>query len=857
MERRRQLLTAFCCAVALLVAQQPPPEEKPAEPVAPSESPTEESAKPLPDAAEEVGSGASKRNENVAITRIDTGALKELMIRLGASVTIAEPSLDRRNYATEHGQPPSEPIYHRPTAFTRWHATAFEAHQNSVFNARTFFQVGPVQPSHQNSYGLSGGGPLGDRSSLSLDFTQRKIRSMINGNVLVPLPSERTPLATDPRLRALIERYLAAYPKVFPNRLDFDPRALNINSPQHIDESRGALSLDRRLNDRYRLAFLYSANHQFVDSFQFVAGQNPDSDIGSQTARLSLLRETPSGAWDTGFAFQRARSRLVPEPNAVGPYVRFGFLIEELGPGFEFPIDRAQNAFRAGSQYARLQGRHRFTFGAEVYRFQLNGIESRNLRPTISFGNNFGRTSIDNLLMGTPNLYEVSIGELSRGFRNSAGQFFLGDAFRLAPRLEVRLGLRYGLETAPHEVRRRLPLTYYCDCNNFSPLVALAWSLPDQSVIRASYTLSYGQIYPVTFQQARFNPPGVVNYAIANPDLLNPLAGAEPGRSSLLLIDPNLVSPYSNQYNFSWERALAGNSHLRLGYVGSRTVKIPYAWATNRARPVPGIPLTTATVNERRPDPNHYEIVHIFNNGIAYLDAAQAVYELPRLRGLLLRAAYTFSKAIDTGADYAHTAANRDATRGRPQSDDDVWGDKKALSDFDGTHHLLLQYSYQLPSFLRGWELSGATLAKTGTPMTFYIGSDAPGFGNVDGSPSDRPNLLDASILGRTISHPDTAPLILRRDRFAYITPGERRGSLGRNTFRRQALLNSNLALQRTFRLPGNHERTLAFRAEAYNAFNHPQFDEPQRNYGSSAFGKITNTLNDGRIFQLGLRLGW
>ena len=67
-------------------------------------------------------------------------------------------------------------------------------------------------------------------------------------------------------------------------------------------------------------------------------------------------------------------------------------------------------------------------------------------------------------------------------------------------------------------------------------------------------------------------------------------------------------------------------------------------------------------------------------------------------------------------------------------------------------------------------------MLKSGTPLTLYIGSDAPGFGNVDGGPSDRPNILDPSILGDDDLHPDTAPLILRRDRFAYILPGEHRG---------------------------------------------------------------------------------
>jgi hypothetical protein len=851
----------FLLSVVLACAAAAAADEKPEQPAAPSRTPELESARPLPEAsteaAEEVRSGASRRNENIAIHRIDTGAIKELMIRLGNSVTIAEPAIDRGSYATEHGRPPGEPIYHRPGPAAKWHGTAFASHQNSVFNARTFFQVGPVQASRQNSYGASGAGPLGERTTLHLDFSQRKIRGMVNGNVLVPLPSERTPRAQDPNLRALIQRYLNAYPDVLPNRLDFDPRALNTNAPQVIDETRGAASGGRRLSERLRLGWQYSASHQFVDAFQLVAGQNPDTDVGSQTAKLSLLGEAAGGAWDTGVTFQRTRSLLVAEPNAVGAYVRFGFQMEELGPSGEIPIDRAQNVFRMGTQYARLQGAHRFTLGFEFHRYQLNGIETRNQHPTISFGNNFGRNAIENLLMGTANLYEVSVGEVSRGFRHNAVQLFAGDTWRPAARLELKVGIRLGLEGAAHEVRGRTPIPYGCDCNNFAPLAALAYSLPDQSVLRASYTISYGQIYPVTYQQARFNPPDVIGYAVANPDLLNPLAGVVPGRTALLLLNPDLAAPYASQYNFSWERALAGRSVLRLGYVGSRTVKIPYAHATNRARPVPGIPLTTATVNERRPDPDHYEITRVFNNGIAYLDAAQAVYELPRARGLLLRAAYTFSKAIDTGADYAHTAANRDALRGRPQSEDDIRGDKKGLSDFDGTHHLLLQYGYELPWVLKGWELAGVTLVKTGTPATLYIGSDAPGFGNVDGSPSERPHILDPSILGRTIDHPDKAPLILRRDRFSYIAPGEMRGNIGRGTFRRHGIRNFNLALQRTFHLPGNSDRTLAIRGEAVNAFNHPQFDEAQRNFGSPAFGKITNTLNDGRIFQFGLRFGW
>ncbi|HYM13405.1 MAG TPA: hypothetical protein VEU62_21885 [Bryobacterales bacterium] len=867
MERRRQLLILLLVCLAAPAwpqAAEKKSDEKPPQQEAapPSETPQNESAKPIPE-VEDSSSGASKRNENVYINRIDTGFIKELNVRLGDNVTIADqPSIDRRNYASEHGRTETDVLYFKPSLIDRWHGSAFEDHRNSVFNARSFFQVGPVQPSHQNFYGGDVGGPVSHDTEIGVQFQQHKIRGMVNGNVLVPLPSERTPLATDPKLRAIVQRFLDAYPKELPNRTDFDPRALNTNSPQTINETGGTVWLDHRFTDRDHLAFSYAADHQFVNAFELVAGQNPDTDVGSQTGKLSLLHETPLGTWDSGFEFQRTRSLLVPEPNAVGANVRMGHNLEELGPTPEFPIDRAQNMFRAGTEVSKIHGAHHLVYGAEFFRWQLNGIETRNQRPVITFGSNSSGDLITNLRLGLPLQYEVSLGELSRGFRNSNWQFFFGDTWKATANLQLNLGLRYGIETAPHEVQNRVAIDYHCSCHEMGPLIGLAYKLPDDSVIRANYTLSYGQIYPVTYQQARFNPPSVIDYIVQNPNLVDPLANVTPGRTSLVLLDPHLVAPYANQYNFSWERTLFGKSHLKLGYIGSHTVKIPYQIVTNRAQP--SLTATTDNVNDRRPDPRYYEVGRVINNGIAYLDAAQVVYDLPRARGLSLRITYTFGKAIDTGADYAFTAANADASRGRSQFEDDIWHDKKGLSDFDGTNYFLAQYAYQFPSpaaplrrFLGGWELSGATLVKTGTPSTLYIGSDAPGFGNVDGSPSERPNILDPSILGMTINNPDTAPLILTRDKFSYITLGQKRGNLGRGTFRKDGIRNFNLALERLFHLPGNHDRTLGFRAEAFNAFNHPQFDEAQRNLTSPAFGKITNTLNDGRIFQLGFRFSF
>ena len=81
--------------------------------------------------------------------------------------------------------------------------------------------------------------------------------------------------------------------------------------------------------------------------------------------------------------------------------------------------------------------------------------------------------------------------------------------------------------------------------------------------------------------------------------------------------------------------------------------------------------------------------------------------------------------------------------KGRAQSQFISFEDKKGLSNFDATHALLLYQSYDVPRWTRkwtwlsdGWQISSSTMVKTGTPLTLFVGSDAPGFGNVDGGPA-------------------------------------------------------------------------------------------------------------------------
>jgi hypothetical protein len=50
-------------------------------------------------------------------------------------------------------------------------------------------------------------------------------------------------------------------------------------------------------------------------------------------------------------------------------------------------------------------------------------------------------------------------------------------------------------------------------------------------------------------------------------------------------------------------------------------------------------------------------------------------------------------------------------------------------------------------------------------------------------------------------------------------------------------------------------ESSLQFRAEFYNAFNHPQFANPDVNFTSPTFGVISSTAVNPRVGQLALKL--
>lgn len=853
-------LAGLILAVASATAQ-PPPEKTPVrEPSVPvvSDSQTRRIELNLLGRTNTAG-GESRRNENIQFNLIDNNALKELNVRLGTTATITEFTPERGYFGVEYGNAPA-PVLH-VSSLARvaggWHGTAYESHQNSIFAARSFFQVGDVRPAHDNDYGFNTGIGLWRGASLQLIGSQQRIRGSVNGNVLVPMPDERTPLAADPAVRALISRWLAAYPAELPNRTDVDPRALNTNSPQTIDSNNATVRLDQSAGPRDRVTLLYNNTSQFVNAFELVAGQNPDTDTRSHTARVTWSRQwNPATLTELSAGFDRVGSFLHPEPNSVGPMVSISGL-ETLGPQAIIPIRRAQNLYKEAGTLRRVNRHHQITAGFQLLRRQLNGLETDAHRGFYGFSADFGRTAIENFLLGTPSQYIRSIGDTYRGFRDWEMQFYTGDNWKATPALTLNYGLRYTPVTTPNEVNNRNQIPYGTQFMNLGPIFGLALHLPDGwGAMRAGYGLEFGEIYPVTFQQVRFSPPGSTKIVVTAPDILDPLnsPGADP-RGNLYLLDPHLRAPYEHQYNFAWEPDFSNVWRLQVGYVGSRAERLLIMWYLNRAVPVPGIPQTTATINQRRPDQRYADERYVLNGSRAYFDALRVSLGVRQWRGLSVDAAYWFSKAIDLGSAYSGTAYDVDSRLSRSQSMFESQKDMKSVSTFDQPHAFLVRAGYLAPRRYGRWNLSSVVLLKSGSPFTVASGSDSPGFGNVDGNGGDRPNLVDPSILGRSIDNPDTSRMLLPRSAFSYMNPTDMAGNLGRDTFRRGGYKNVNASLSRQWTLP--HDMQLTVRAESLNLLNTPQFAAPGTDLASPNFGQITNTLNDGRTFRFWMTIGW
>ena len=175
-----------------------------------------------------------------------------------------------------------------------------------------------------------------------------------------------------------------------------------------------------------------------------------------------------------------------------------------------------------------------------------------------------------------------------------------------------------------------------------------------------------------------------------------------------------------------------------------------------------------------------------------------------------------------------------------------------SISAFDVKHNFVFSYEYQLPfdryfhpnRLTRGWSLSGITRFASGFPVTMVNNGDNSLIGTnpngVNNSSIDEPDYNGGPLhLNRNPRIPgnryfDTAAFSMN----ALGTPG----SSKRRFFCGPGADNYDMAVAKNLPLTGS--KALLIRVEAFNVFNHAQFDGPSSvdgDIGSSTFGNVIN----------------
>ena len=262
-----------------------------------------------------------------------------------------------------------------------------------------------------------------------------------------------------------------------------------------------------------------------------------------------------------------------------------------------------------------------------------------------------------------------------------------------------------------------------------------------------------------------------------------------------------------------------------------------------------------------RPNQQFNTITYLDSGGDSYYHALQVTVRKRFESGLLFGMSYTLSKSIDDqSVDPVGTSSGGglSTSNSRTPTDTRNWRNERGLSDFDRTHVFTMQSVYELPvgkgkkvagnanpflnTIIGGWNVNGLLTRETGEPFSVRSGIFTSNF-----SHQSRANFvgsLPSTELTPGPVGPNVLPVSLINDIYNYSTPGFKvplpgDNGLGRNIFRGPGYINLDLGVTKNIDL--TEKIKMQIRGEAFNALNHPNFDQPfSASVGSPA---ITSTV--------------
>lgn len=597
-----------------------------------------------------------------------------------------------------------------------------------------------------------------------------------------------------------------------------------------------------------------------------------------------------------------------------------------------------QNTFVYQDVLSYTLGRHSLHFGGGLTRAQDNETNFQFLGGMI-FGTFpdflLGQSAAQN---GTPLsnvLASIDIpGLFARAWRTWDADVFVQDDFKVTRKLTLNLGLRYerlggiGDElgrnatfnfslanpnppaggslagfVVPSNFNGAIPAGVTQIGNNLgingdgqntiNPRFGFAWQLPhtQKFVLRGGWGVYHSRVTgQPTFQLLTNQPFAIVrqNVAAANAgaSFANPFPAApmlpsftpySPTTSqSVFTFAPNFRPPMVQQYSLNLQSALARNTMLEVGFIGTRGTHLLRDRDLNQAQsasvtnPIRGVNNNSfTTVASRVPIQGFGAfpgIAEFESDGANWYNALEASLNQRLGHGLQFQLSYTFSK--DLATDLASTTG--------PNGGNGLVGDQNNFlrrygpDDFNRPHRFVASYLYQIPGpknltsgwgrLAGGWAVSGVSIIQSGHPLTITTSSPFNAFG----ISTDFPQLVPGCTIATPGSLESKLTKYFNTKCFAPLpligpdplTTGF--GDAGVGIVKGPGQVNTDLAIIKKIVVGWPAEAAnVEFRTEFFNVFNHPQFADPDTNLSSPIFGQILTTAVSPRVMQFALKFSF
>ena len=491
--------------------------------------------------------------------------------------------------------------------------------------------------------------------------------------------------------------------------------------------------------------------------------------------------------------------------------------------------------------------------------------------------------------------------------KGSVGQwrdgFFALDNWQATQRLTINYGLRYDLPTVPYSLNgfaRILnvdetalipPTTATSGAayvptpgfkfqnpqhDNWGPRIGLAYRATDKLILRGGFGAYYNanQLNSYTLATGNYPFAATVNYTTSPTNLLTftnptpgagkaaPVAGIPGTYVSAFTDNANNKTARSYQWNVDAGYGLWNGAGVDVQYLGSHSIHLDRSFYDNQPL-TPGPP---GQLNKRRPNQLFGDIRKIQNDAYSHYDAVTVVLRQRTFHQLAGQVSYTWSHDLDLSAD-----SNGGGTLSQQYNPAADYGN----ANWDIRNRVVGVLTYSLPTFqasnllvretLGGWQLNGIVNVQSGLPFNVSLNYNSAGLGQG----TQRPNFVHAphancslkNYIHNTTCIDTTAyalPANINAGQYAF-------GNTSRNTLAGPGFSYQNISLFKDFAI---YERLkFQFRAEAFNAFNHPSGGNPNAVIGHdsspnaqptfSAFGTVTSvqqipgTLSGARVLSL------